>query len=191
MLGYALEHLIAEEDSLDPIGDELEQHSEYLNRCRRVQLGPAISVVFENTRTLWLRLRELARLARATQPNRINREINWYDSLLPGPGRLLASVSVRAANRILVQLLDHGAIELRIGSHTIRGRVRADSGGDRVIGLVRWVEFDITRVSRSALRDRDLPLSLFVAVGDDSFESDPLPPAVRASLLADLDPQKN
>ena len=191
MLGYALEHLIAEEDSLDPIGDELEQHSEYLNRCRRVQLGPAISVVFENTRTLWLRLRELARLARATQPDRVHREMHWYDSLLPGPGRLLASVSVRAANRILVQLLDRGDIELRVGSQIIRGRVRADSGGDRVVGLVRWVEFAVTRADRAALRNRDLPLTLYVSVGDESFESGPLPLAMRASLLADLDTRQN
>ncbi len=191
MLGYALEHLIAEEDSLDPIGDELEQHNEYLNRYRRVQLGHSISIVFENTKTLWLRLRELARLARATKLDRIHREMSWYDSLLPGPGRLFASVSVRAANRILVQLLDRGDIELRIGSHTIAGRLRADSGGDRVLGLVRWVEFAIGRADRAALRDRDRPLTLFIGVGDESFESEPLSAAMRSSLLADLDAQKS
>ena len=191
MLGYALEHLIAEEDSLDPIGDELEQHSEYLARCRRVQVGSALTVVFENTRTLWLRLRELARLARATQPNRIHRELSWYDSLLPGPGRLLASISVRAANRELVQTLDRGTVELRVGSHTIRGRVRPDSGGDRVVGLVRWVEFGVTRLDRVALLDRDSPLTLAVKVGDECFESRPLANAVRVSLVADLDPRKN
>ena len=191
MLGYALEHLIAEEDSLDPIGDELEQHSEYLARCRRAQVGQAMTVVFENTRTLWLRLRELARLARATQPDRIHRELSWYDSLLPGPGRLLASVSVRAANRELVRTLDRGTVELRVGGHSIRGRVRADSGGDRVVGLVRWVEFGVTRLDRVALLDRNLPLTLVVAVGEDRFESAPLARAVRASLLADLDPHKN
>ena len=75
MIAYAVEHLIAEEDSLDPIGDELEQHNRYLNRCRRVQVGPSIAALFENTRTLWLRLRELARFARATDPRLIQRAI--------------------------------------------------------------------------------------------------------------------
>ena len=38
MLAHTLDHLLADEDSLDPIGDELEQHNQYLNRCRRVQI---------------------------------------------------------------------------------------------------------------------------------------------------------
>ena len=191
MLGYALEHLIAEEDSLDPIGDELEQHTQYLHRFRRVQVGPAITVVFENTQTLWLRLRELARLARATEPTRVHREMHWYDSLLPGPGRLLASVSVRAANREFVRHLGEGAVELWIGDHRIRGHVRADSGGDRIVGLVRWVEFAIARADRAALLDRELPWTLLIEVGGESFETGPLSSAVRTSLLRDLHPRKS
>jgi hypothetical protein len=192
MLGLTVEHYLAEnDDSLDPIGDEFEQHSQYLQRCRRVRVGPAVAVVFENARTLRLRLKELARFAKATQPHRIHRELSWYESLLPAAGRLLASVSVRAANRELVQNLDRGVVELRIGSRVIAGRVRSDSGGDRVIGLVRWVEFDIDREAHAAMRDRTLPLSLVITVGDEFHESNPLPTAVRGSLLADLDPQKN
>lgn len=192
MPGLTVEHFLAEhDDSLDPIGDEFEQHSHYLQRCRRVQVGPAVTVVFENARTLRLRLKELARFAKATQPQRIHRELNWYDSLLPGRGRLLCSVSVRAAGRELVRNLDRGVIELRIGSRIVPGRVRSDSGGDRVIGLVRWVEFAIDREDRAALLDRSRPLSLVITVGDEFYESEPLPPAVRGSLLADLDPQKN
>lgn len=189
MLAHTLEHLLADEDSLDPIGDELEQHNQYLARCRRVSFGPGISVVFENKRTLRLRLRDLARLARATHADRVHREVSWYDSLLPGPGRLLASVSVRAANRALAQELDHGMVELRIGDRSVKGQVRTDSGGDRVVGLVRWVEFGLTRFDRLALQDRDEPLTLAIHTGDWVFESGPLSLAVRTSLLADLEPR--
>src|SRR5437763_16155955 len=115
MLDFALEHLIAEEESLDPIGDELEQHSRYLNRCRRVQVGPSVVVVFENTRTLWLRLRELARVTRLPDTGHIHREPNWYHSVLPGRGRLLASVKVRAAARPIIRTLDDVANELPAG----------------------------------------------------------------------------
>lgn len=188
MLAHTLDHLLADEDSLDPIGDELEQHNQYLARCRRVNFGPGIAVVFENRRTLRLRLRDLARLARATHADRVNRELSWYESLLPGPGRLLASVSVRAANRALAQELEHGAVELHIGDRTVKGQVRTDSGGDRVVGLVRWVEFGLTRFDRLALHDRDEPLNLAIQTGDWVFESGPLPLAVRTSLLADLEP---
>lgn len=188
MLEFALEQLIAEEESLDPIGDELEQHSQYLNRCRRVQVGPAVVVVFENTRTLWLRLRELARVARMTDPARVNREIHWYRSLLPGPGRLLASVSVRAAAREIVLGMDDGAIELRVGSRSIPGLLRADAAGDRVVGLVRWAEFAVSPADEAALADDANPLTLYAEAGGYVHETEPLGPAVRASLLADLSP---
>ena len=188
MLAHTLDHLLADEDSLDPIGDELEQHSQYLNRCRRVPVGPGVCVVFENSRTLRLRLRDLARFARATDPNRVHREVSWYDSLLSGPGRLLASVSVRAANRGLARNLESGSVLLRIGDRVVNGVVRNDSGGDRVMGLVRWVEFGLTRLDRLALQDRDEPLTLMIEVNDNSHESRPLPLAVRNSLLSDLDP---
>jgi len=186
MLATTLDHLLADEDSLDPIGDELELHNQYLSRCRRVQFGPGLAVVFENKRTLRLRLRDLARLARATDARRVHRELAWYDSLLPGPGRLLASVSVRAANRALAAELQHGSVELRIGDRVVSGTVREDSGGDRVVGLVRWVEFALSRLDRLALQDRDEALTLAITVGATCHESDPLSPAVRSSLLADL-----
>jgi len=189
MLARTLDHLLADEDSLDPLGDELEQHNRYLDRCRRVRFGPGITVVFENKRTLRLRLRDLARLARATDARRVHREVSWYDSLLPGPGRLLASVSVRASNRELAQELERGTVELRIGDRIVKGEVRKDSGGDRVVGLVRWVEFGLLRFDRLALQDRDVPLTLEIGMGDWICESARLPPAVRASLMADMDPR--
>jgi hypothetical protein len=191
MLDYALEQLIAEEESLDPIGDEFEQHSQYLHRCRRVRVGPTVVVVFENTRTLWLRLRELARFARLTNSGHVRREMSWYDSLLPGPGRLLASVSVPGAGRVIARTLDRGMIELRAGDHRVRGVLRADAAGDRVVGLVRWVQFNIGDADKDALADDGRPLTLYVEAGAYAHETDPLGPAVRASLLADLSPTGN
>jgi len=188
MHGHTLEHFFAEEESLDPVGDELEQHSEYLHRCRRVRVGPAITVVFENARTLRLRLRELARFARATDPARVHREIGWYESLLPGPGRLLASVTVRAPHRHIVGQLENGFVELRTGDVSIRGRVRTDSGGDRIVGLVRWVEFDIGDEHQAMLRDCNQECTLHIEVGGEDSVSAPLSPAIRASLLGDVKP---
>lgn len=190
MFSHALEQLIAEEESLDPIGDELESHSWYLNRCRRVEVGPSVVVLFENTRTLWLRLRELARFARLTDSGRVSREMNWYRNLLPGPDRLLASITVRASDRALAQCLGEqdGVIDLWAGSHRIPGVLRADIAGDRVVGLVRWVQFNITPEDKVALSDESQPLSLVVEAGSYRHESAALGAAFRDSLLADLVP---
>jgi hypothetical protein len=191
VFAHTLEHLIAEEESLDPIGDELEQHDLYLMGCRRVCVGPAVVVVFENTRTLWLRFRELARVVRLTNPDRVNREMVWYRSLLPGPGRLLASVSVRGAARDLGRALPTGSVALWAGEHLIPGTFRSVAADDRIVGLVRWVEFDVDADAHAALADETRPLTLRVVSGSYHHASAPLPAAVRASLLADLAPPSN
>ena len=190
MFPNTLEQLIADEESLDPLGDEFQQHNRYLNRCRRVTVGPSVVVVFENPRTLTLRLRELARVAQLTHPDRVRREMNWYRTLLPGPGRLLASVSVRGADRELALALADGDVRLLAGSHAIPGTLRSDAAGDRIVGLVRWVEFEVNAEDRLALADAQ-PLTVAVEVGSYSHESPPLSDAVRNSLLDDLAPARH
>jgi hypothetical protein len=186
MFSATIEQLISEEESLDPLGDELEQHNRYLNRCRRVPVGPSVVVVFENTRTLTLRLRELTRVAKLTHPDNVTREMNWYRTLLPGQGRLLASISVRGADRDLADALAEGDIRLVVGPHAFRGIVREEEGGDRIVGSVRWVEFVISRECRPAFDDETLPVSVRIDAGNYSHESPPLSDKVRISLLDDL-----
>ena len=39
-------------------------HRRYLDRYRRVRLGPSLTLVFENRQTLWFRVQEVLRLTR-------------------------------------------------------------------------------------------------------------------------------
>jgi hypothetical protein len=145
-------------------------------------------VVFENARTLRFRLQELARLARLTSPARVSREVGWYGSLLPGRGRLVASVAVRDPARRPIPAGADMAVRLRVGPETIPGTILSDPAGDRIVGLVRWVEFRLAAAERATLADASLPLVLEVEAAAGWYESPPLDPAARASLLADLTP---
>src|SRR5262249_37344207 len=67
-------------------------HQRYLDRYRRVRLGPRLTLVFENRQTLWFRVREVLRVARLGAPALVQRELDLYNRLLPGPGRLQAAL---------------------------------------------------------------------------------------------------
>src|SRR5579885_1707046 len=71
----------------------------YLDRCRRVRVGPAVTVVFENRQTMWFRVQELAQVARATARGTVQPELDWYSQLLPGGDRLHAAVWIAEPGR--------------------------------------------------------------------------------------------
>ncbi|MBY0513113.1 MAG: hypothetical protein K2P78_04280, partial [Gemmataceae bacterium] len=87
--------------------------------------------------------------------------------------------------------LPAGAVALWAGDHAIPGVLRDHAADDRIVGLVRWVEFDVDAESHAALADESRPLTLRVVTGTYRHESDPLPAAARASLLADLAGPRN
>jgi hypothetical protein len=170
-----------------------EQQSRYLDRCRRVRVGPAVTLVFENCRTLAFRVRELRILARRTSPARISRELDWYTGLLPGPGHLLATLAVREpgsrpSDRLnaLARRVAAGCIEFRLGERVIAGELRPAAGGDRVLGPAYWVRFGFPADARCALTDPRELATVAVEAAGYSAVSEPLATDVRRSLAEDF-----
>src|SRR5437764_7869558 len=71
-----------------------ESHARYLDRYRRVRIGPRLTLLFENRQTLWFRVQELLRIARLAEPARVLEELNLYNRLLPARGRLQAALLI-------------------------------------------------------------------------------------------------
>src|SRR5436190_17890208 len=67
-------------------------HARYLDRYRRVRVGPKLTLVFENRQTLWFRVHELLRVARLADPLRVQQELVWYNRLLPARDTLQAAL---------------------------------------------------------------------------------------------------
>jgi hypothetical protein len=172
----------------------VESRYRYLDRCRRVRVGPAVTVVFENRQTMWFRVQELAQVARATAGEVVQPELGWYAQLLPGSGRLHAAVWVAEPGRRPTRelLAVRRAVALgRIGfraddGREVAGSFRADRVADRLIGLAHWAEFHFAAGDRAALADPAKRWRLFVEAIGYRHESDPLSDDVRTSLLEDL-----
>jgi hypothetical protein len=172
----------------------VESRYRYLDRCRRVRVGPAVTVVFENRQTMWFRVQELAQVARARPGEVIQPELDWYARLLPGNDRLHAAVWVaepgRRPTRALLAVrraVALGQIGFRADDgHEVAGAFRADRVSDRLIGLAHWVEFHFDAADRAAFADPARRWRLFVEAIGYRHESDPLTDDVRSSLLEDL-----
>src|SRR5438270_13358315 len=68
-----------------------ESHSRYVDRYRRVRIGPAVTLVFENRQTLWFRIQEVVRVARLSEPEIVQQELDVYNPLLPTRNTLQAA----------------------------------------------------------------------------------------------------
>src|SRR5262245_6889982 len=67
-------------------------HLRYLDRYRRVRLGPRATLLFENRQTLWFRVQDVLRIARLADPERARAELDLYNRLLPDRDRLQAAL---------------------------------------------------------------------------------------------------
>src|SRR5207248_6680018 len=70
----------------------------YLDRYRRVRVGPRVTLLFENRQTLWFRVQELLRIARLTDPLRVQQELDVYNRLLPARNCLQAVLLIDTAD---------------------------------------------------------------------------------------------
>ena len=71
----------------------VESAHQHMAARRRVMLGVGVSVVFEDRQTVWFRVQELNRFGRGAD---VRRQLDWYNQLMPGEGRVRAAVWLTA-----------------------------------------------------------------------------------------------
>src|SRR5262245_14515837 len=63
-------------------------------QVRRLQLGPHMSLVFENHDTVLLQIQEMIRTERISDERAIQHELDTYNDLLPAAGALSATLFI-------------------------------------------------------------------------------------------------
>src|SRR3954454_13259023 len=71
-----------------------DSHRRYVERYRRVRIGPRLTLIFENRKTLWYRVHEVLRVARVADRGEVQQELNLYNRLLPGRDLLQAALLI-------------------------------------------------------------------------------------------------
>lgn len=167
-------------------------HARYVDRHRRVRLGPAVTLVFENRQTLWFRLQEVIRVARLTEPARVRQELAHYNRLLPRPGCLQAALLLTVdESRLGEQLgrwrdLRGEELTLEVGGLSRPADLLTCRPEDRAIGAAHWVQFALDAEAVRRLADQRCPAGLRLTVPGYAHDSGPLSDDVRQSLCRDL-----
>jgi hypothetical protein len=65
-----------------------------MKKRRRIQLGPLLTITFENTDTMRFQVQEMARVERMLTDEQIQHEVDTYNELIPGPGQLSATLFI-------------------------------------------------------------------------------------------------
>jgi hypothetical protein len=171
-----------------------ESLARYLDRYRRVRVGPLLTLLFENRQTLWFRVQEILRISRLSEPMRVQQELDVYNRLLPGRNQLQAA--------LLIDIADHARLaEELTGWHDLKGeQLVLDLGArrlpahlvtcrpeDRAVGTAHWVQFTLDYDDRKLLADPHTPARLQVCHPRYEHESSPLGEEIRQSLVEDLE----
>jgi hypothetical protein len=165
----------------------------YLDRHRRVRIGPRLTLVFENRQTLWFRIQEVLRVARLADPDRVQQELDVYNRLLPGRDRLQAALVLDVADEsrlaeelALWRTLRGEELLLHAGSRHFPANLVTCRPEDCIIGMTQWVQFVVDAEGRRLLGPGRHPAWFEVLNHAYRHESPPLSDDVRQSLLEDL-----
>src|SRR5262245_43118974 len=165
----------------------------YLDRYRRVHIGPRLTLVFENRQTLWFRVQEVLRVARLGDAERVQQELDLYNHLLPGRDLLQAAllIGVEDEARFLAELSEWQVLcgehlTLRLGEVSLAATLVTCRPEDHCIGAAHWVQYPVDGAVRTLLADFGVPAHFECRLPGYEHRSPLLGDEVRQSLLDDL-----
>ena len=170
-----------------------EAHGRYLDRYRRVRVGPRATLLFENRQTLWFRVQDVLRVARLREPYRVQQELEIYNRLLPRRGLLQAAllIAIEDESNLTNELapwqeLRGEHLRFHLGNAAYPANLYTCRPEDRCIGTAHWVQFVFDETARHALAERSRSAVFSINLPNYRHASDPLTDEVRQSLLEDL-----
>lgn len=164
-----------------------------LKRHRRVPVGDIVTLVFENRDTVRFQVQEMMRAERIVREDRIQEEVDVYNELIPGPGKLSATVFIEVTDRQNLRLfldkligIDKGETTfLVIGQHRIAAEYEGGHSKEERISAVHYATFTLDAGQAAALAPGGPPAKLVID-HPNYHEEAILSDDVRASLAADL-----
>jgi len=193
MLPLTMDDLLPLEEYAGRRREFFEAHCRYLDRYRRVRIGPRLTLVFENRQTLWFRVQEIVRIARLADERRVQQELALYNQLLPQRDCLQAALLIEITDESKLarelarwQNWQNDDLRLRLGEQGYPSTLVTCRPEDRCVGTAQWVQFRLGAAARHALANPVVPASFAFQSTHYSYQSAQLNEDVRQSLLDDL-----
>ncbi|MEL1237119.1 MAG: DUF3501 family protein, partial [Candidatus Neomarinimicrobiota bacterium] len=116
---------------------------------RRVALGPNVTMVFENEKTLSFQIQEIMRAERLVHDEQIQEEIEVYNSIMPPNGGLSATLFIEITDESKIKsvlndfigLTDGDNLYFEIGGEKVFAKFEEGREEEDKISSVHYVQF--------------------------------------------------
>ena len=135
---------------------------------RRVAVGRHLSFVFENRQTVWFQIQEMVRAERLVDEAKIAEEIAVYNTLLPRPGELAATmfIEIGEPERIkpvldaLLGIDTRDYVRLQVGPDVVVGAFEAGHSDEELgkLSAVHFVRFVLPPAVRRRFAESEVAL---------------------------------
>jgi len=135
---------------------------------RRVAVGRHLSFVFENRQTVWFQIQEMVRAERLVDEAKIAEEIAVYNTLLPRPGELAATmfIEIGEPERIkpvldaLLGIDTRDYVRLQVGPDVVVGAFEAGHSDEELgkLSAVHFVRFVLPPAARPRFAESEVTL---------------------------------
>ena len=139
-----------------------------IKRPRRVSVGRHLTFVFENRETVWFQIQEMVRAERIVDEAKIADEVEVYNSLLPRPGELAATMLIEITDAaqikpVLDKLLGidtRDYVKLTVGPHVIVGAFEGGHSDEErgKLSAVHFVRFALPPEARRIFQAAEVAL---------------------------------
>src|SRR5262245_42058022 len=193
MLPLTVDDLLPLEEYAMRRREFFDAHRRYVDRYRRVRIGPKLTLIFENRQTLWFRVQEVIRIARLADAQEVRQELNLYNRLLPTCNLLQSALLIEIADQTQLgkELAQWRSIagehlKLHVGTAAVAAHLVTCRPEDRAIGTAHWMQFQLPPDVRKALANSSQ--RIFFSFESDVYQhrSSALSDDFRQSLLDDL-----
>ena len=128
---------------------------------RRVGLGPNVTMVFENEKTLSFQIQEIMRAERLVHDEQIQEEIDVYNSIMPPSSGLSATLfieitdekKIKSVLNEFIGLTDGDNLYFEVGNEKVFARFEEGREEEDKISSVHYVQFHFSEDQKSQLAD--------------------------------------
>ncbi len=174
-----------------PVRDERRAEVIELKKRRRVHVGPQVTLVFENRRTMIAQVEEMARVEGLDDDTKIQAELDIYNAVLPDAGQLAATLFIELTTPAAIERTLPRLVGLQEHVFLMVGGERAQAAFDEEqfradkLAAVQYLKFTLDEGARALLAQPGTALA--VAIDHPNYRHEArLDDSTRAELASDL-----
>ena len=164
-----------------------------IKKRRRIEVGPLVTILFENRETLRSQIQEMVRAERIFEASKIQDELDVYNAILPQSGELSATLMIEITDddRIKTVLdsfqgMDRSdTLSIRIEDEAAYAQFEAGHSKEDKISAVHFIRFAIPQSFAQLLQAHEANASIHITHENYVAETQ-VPDEMKAEWLKDL-----